>query len=125
METKMDVFYQDTKTSKVFKRSRPSDELTAKIKSGDLRLISEDEFEALDDAQTGSATVGQLTKRIFATVSLRDFTNFEGRCIAEGVPLDKAFAMLVSQYGAGAVLTKVSKKAATRFNYLAEKGAVT
>jgi hypothetical protein len=119
-----EVFYQDTKTNKVFKRSNPTEELREKVKSGALRTISEEEFDSFDETQTGAATIGQLAKRIYATVSHRDFSNFESRCKAEGVPMDKAFALLVSQYGSGAVLTHVSKKAAARFNYLEEKGSV-
>jgi hypothetical protein len=108
------MYYKDMKTKKVFIKSRLTPEDCSRLRTGAIVDITEEEY----DAESGKSPIGAAVCKIFATVNRRDFENFKERCRVEGVNMDEALSLLVSQYGSGAVLQHVSHKALKSFNYL-------
>lgn len=107
------AYYRDEETRKVFQTTHPDH---MKLKKGIIVEITEEEY----DRAISAYSLGSGLKKVFATVKIEDYEAFRKRCRDERVTMDQAFALLVSQYAHGAVLTKVSKKALERFDYRKE-----
>jgi len=111
------MYYRDTVTNKVFIKSHLTPVDVTRLKEGGIVDISEEEY----DRCSSKDPIGESLCKVFATVTRRDYTNFRDRCKAEGISMDNGLSLLVSQYGSGAVLTHVSKKALKSFSYIDEK----
>lgn len=110
------MFYKDMKTKRVFIKNKLTPEDVARLHNDEIRDITEEEY----DRESGKAPISSSVCKIFATVNRRDFENFKDRCKTEGVNMDEALALLVSQYGSGAQLHNVSHKALKGFSYIQE-----
>lgn len=105
------MYLRDNKTGKVFK---------SKVQPAGAREISKEVYDADIKHQEEYAPIASTIKPIYAKVPTTVFEAFNKRCRAEGVSIGDAFALIVTQYAHGAMLTKVSKKATEAFRYVDE-----
>ena len=105
------MYLKDEKTGKVFK---------AATQPEGAREISAEVYDAEISRQEMFTPIASSIKPIYAKVPIAVFEAFNKRCRAEGVSIGDAFALIVTQYAHGAMLTKVSKKATESFRYIDE-----